>query len=157
MRFKGEENMNQEKQQQEPLWKKVHAIIADLLKEMGINEEFETFDETIEGSELPGEIPEESGMILTKSGKIYHYWLDWDPEKIAPDGSKGYYTLGENFKDPDTGEPYPLFREASPEEYKEYQEHPEEHIEYLLAKRKLNLPLTEKEKEILREYEEKWK
>jgi hypothetical protein len=137
---------------------KFRELITSLLREQGIMGQWEQLEGTTEGKSLPGGIESCSGTILTEDGKIYHYWLDWDPEKIAPDGSKGYYTLGENkYYTDEKGEKCPFFEEASPEEYKRYQEHPEEHIEYLLAKKELNLPLSDKEKEILKEYEEKWK
>ena len=100
----------------EEISKKREEVITELLKEKGITE-WELIDGCDEGKTLPGGITEESGTILAKDGKIYDYWLDWDPEKIAPDGSKGYYALGENFKDPVTGELYPLFKEVSPERY----------------------------------------
>ena len=45
---------------------------------------------------LPGGFDDYSGSILTKDGKIYRFWTAWDPEKISPNGSKGYYTLGDN-------------------------------------------------------------
>ena len=89
-------------------------VVAELLKEKGITE-WESLDYgNSEGDVLPGGVYNESGRILTKSGRVYDYWLLWDSEKIAPDGSKGYYSLGENFKDPVTGEPYPLFEEILP-------------------------------------------
>jgi len=109
-------------------------VEAELLKEKGITE-YEHLEGTTEGDILPGGVDEVSGTILAKDGKIYHYWLDWDPEKIAPDGSKGYYALGENFKDPVTGELYPLFKEVSPERYQKYQDDPS----FIAAKKRLGL------------------
>ena len=48
-----------------------------------------------EGDVLPGNYEAKSGCFVTKQGKVYDYWVEWDPEKIAPHGSKGFYTLGE--------------------------------------------------------------
>ena len=90
------------------------GVIAELMREKGFSR-IVRFDGSWEGNTLPGGTPNESGTVLTQDGRVFHYWLDWDPNKTAPDGTKGWYTLGENFKDPQTGEPYPLFREVLPE------------------------------------------
>jgi len=95
----------------------------ELLKDEGVEtEDLEIFGASEEGRILPGGEVEESGSILTKEGRIYHYWLGWDPEKRAPDGSKGYYTLNDKIENPITGEVSPGFREATLDEYKEFQE-----------------------------------
>lgn len=134
-------NMQMQNHQQEKPFdylKEQGELMVGLCRELGIIGEFTTFDGSSEGEMRPG-VCAESGKILTKEGKIYHYWLDWDPEKIAPDGTKGYYSLGDNRKSPRTGEPYPFFREATPEEYRKYQKHPEGYPEYIAAKKKLGL------------------
>lgn len=110
-------------------------VITELLKEEKKISCFAFINRDWEGDTLPGGTLNESGTILAKDGKIYDYWLDWDPEKIAPDGSKGYYTLGENFVSERTGKPYPLFREVSPEEYQKYQDDPS----FIAAKKRLGL------------------
>jgi len=116
-----------------------HEIISELLREKGISRYVE-IEGDWEGDILPGGTPNESGNILTEDGKVYTYWLGWDPEKIAPDGIKGWYTLGESFKDPVTGEPHPLFREVTPEEFQEMYKHPlEKDPDYLRAKKELGL------------------
>lgn len=125
-------------------------LIIELLKELGITEEFITIDAVSEGKPLPGGFSSESGTILTKDGKVYDYWLDWDPEKIAPNGSKGYYTLGENFKDPVTGEFYSLFKEI----LLESKLYPKPYDRsFLFAKKRLGIPLTQEEEKILEKYE----
>ena len=65
-------------------------LIGYLLKELGITEKYTDIDSTSEGKNLPGGFQSESGLILTEDDKVYTYWLDWDPEKTAPDGSKGW-------------------------------------------------------------------
>ncbi len=112
-----------------------HDIIKALVRECGISGRFYLFNCSEEGKFLPGWGTNESGMILTEEGKVYHYWMDWDPEKTAPDGSKGWYTLGENFKNPFTRELHPLFREVTPEEY----ERVKGYDDYLNARHALGL------------------
>ncbi len=88
-------------------------VISGLLREKGILR-YEELDGSSEGDVLPGNVDEVSGAILVDDGRVFCYWLGWDPDKTAPDGTKGWYTLGENFKDPQTGDPYPLFEEILP-------------------------------------------
>ena len=111
------------------------GVIAELMREKGFSR-IVRFDGSWEGNTLPGGTPNESGTVLTQDGRVFHYWLDWDPNKTAPDGTKGWYTLGENFKDPQTGEPYPLFREVLPES--ESYPKPDDEA-FLRAKRELGL------------------
>ena len=111
-------------------------FFGDLLSEQGIQEKFEPFDTTSEGKVMPGGGVNESGYVLLENGRIFAFWLNWDPEKLAPDGTKGWYTLGENFKDPHTGEPYPLFREVLPDS--ESYPKPDD-LAFLEAKKKLGL------------------
>jgi hypothetical protein len=99
-------NMKQQAQSTEkPYHVLKHELFSQLLGELGISKEFAEIDCVEEGKILPGGYEYESGMILTEDGKVYAFWLDWDPEKKAPDGSKGWYTLGENDG---------FFREVSP-------------------------------------------
>jgi hypothetical protein len=88
-------------------------LLDELFAEQKITK-YVIFDGDDEGKVLPRGLTSESGTILTADNRVFRYWLDWDPEKTAPDGTKGWYTLGENFKDSTTGEPYPLFREIKP-------------------------------------------
>jgi len=119
----------------EEISKKREEVITELLKEKGITE-WELIDGCDEGKTLPGGITEESGTILTKDGKIYDYWLDWDPEKIAPDGSKGYYTLGENRTFMDKGKQHRYFEEINPED--ELYPKPDD-SSFIAAKKRLGL------------------
>jgi hypothetical protein len=77
--------------------RETYELVGELLKEQGIKK-FVPLDGDAEGDVLPGGVYNESGIVLSSDGKVYQFWLDWDDEKIAPDGSKGYYTLGENDK-----------------------------------------------------------
>ena len=113
----------------------IDDVVEELLKTKGITKYIEV-DGVSEGDVLPGGVYKVSGAILTQNDKIYDYWLIWDPEKIAPDGSKGYYSLGENscFTD-EKGERHCYFEEVTPEEYKRHQTNPA----YLDAKKKLGI------------------
>jgi len=133
-----------------------HKVTADLLQEKGIARYIEIDGDT-EGDVLPGDIPNKSGMILTEDGKVYSYWLDWDPEKEPPErkkveGVEGWYTLGENKQYEVKGEVRTFFREIPPES--EAYPKPDDYA-FLGAKRELGLPLTEEELNILKE-EWKW-
>lgn len=108
-------NPNETMQQAIDYNAKIERIIATLLKGQGIVGPWVAFGTINEGKHLPDEVESESGMILTQDGRVFTYWLGWDEDKIASDGTKGWYTLGENFKDPQTGEPHPLFREVKPD------------------------------------------
>ena len=73
-------------------------IIEELCKEKNLTD-FVTIASVWEGNILPGDVEERSGLILTKEGKVFPYWLEWDSEKINPNGEKGYYTLGKDFRE----------------------------------------------------------
>lgn len=110
-------------------------VITELLKEKGINR-FAVITMDWEGDTLPGGTPNESGTILTKDGKIYHYWLDWDPDKTAPDGTKGWYSLGENRFFEYKGQKLAYFREI-PRENEDYPKPNDP--SFLSAKKRLGL------------------
>ena len=110
-------------------------VITELLKEKGVAR-FAAIIRGWEGDTLPGGTPNESGMILTQDGKVYTYWLGWDPEKIAPDKTKGWYTLGENKFYEYEGGKIPYFKEIPPGD----EEYPKpDDSSYLEAKKKLGL------------------
>lgn len=113
----------------------LNALMTSLLKERGIVGHWTAFGTINEGKMLPG-MESSSGMLLTEDGRVFTWWLDWDEQKTAPDGTKGWYTLGENFKDPSTGESHPLFHEVKPgtESYPK----PDD-SSFLAAKKKLGL------------------
>ncbi|MBI2506679.1 MAG: hypothetical protein HYW00_00880 [Candidatus Colwellbacteria bacterium] len=71
-------------------------LVGYLLREMGIEGRHELFDTTSEGKIMPGGGVNESGKLLLEDGRVFTWWLDWDENKTAPDGTKGWYTLGEN-------------------------------------------------------------
>lgn len=70
-----------------------------------------------------------SFWILTPDGKLWDYTIDWDPEKLNPDGEKGYYTLTEP-------------REETEWDNRSY---------YIRARQELGFPLTEEQERILKE------
>jgi len=117
------------------------SLFRDLFAEKGITE-FVMFGGSGEGKKLPGGMESESGAVLSSDGKVYRFWLDWDDEKTAPDGSKGYYTLGENDKIVIDGVEHSYFEEKDPKEY-------ENDSSYISARKKLGLPLTPEQQEIL--------
>jgi hypothetical protein len=108
-------------------------IIDELLKERGVNV-YATFGDHDEGGPMPTGIYNWSTLVLTPDGKLWDYFLDWDPEKINSDGEKGYYKLREP-------------RERSSEYFKS-------DPYYLRARKQMNLPLTEDQEHILRKWEE---
>ena len=76
-------------QREDPL-----EVIAELLKEKRI-ERFAIIEMDWEGDILPGGTPNESGTLLIENGQVFAFWLDWSPAKPSPDGTKGWYDLGE--------------------------------------------------------------
>lgn len=107
-------------------------IIQNLVKDkLGLNpEDFELFGLQHEGKPLPGGYEEISGCILTKNEKVYDFWVKWDSQKTAPDGSLGYYSLGDTTY---TRGGIPYFEEISSETYDKIRSSPD----YLRAKEKL--------------------
>jgi|GEM_PF-4629684 len=126
--------------------RETYELIGELIGKLGIGR-FIPIEGDAEGDILPGGVYNESGILLASDGKLYRYWLGWDDEKISPDGEKGYYTLGEDFKDPDTKEPYPLFRELSADEYESYRLSEG----YISARQELGLPITPEQQKVLDE------
>jgi len=125
----------------------LNELMTSLLKEQGVIGRWEQLEGATEGGPLPGGVPKLSGIVLTEDGRVFCYWLDWDPDKTAPDGTKGWYTLGENR----THVGGSFFEEVLPGS----ESYPKPHdTAFLAAKRKLGLPMTEEELNILRAY---WK
>lgn len=117
-------------------WGKTSSeVCAELLRERGITEYAYIFG-VREGRKLPGGIEDESGMILVKDGRVLAYWLDWDLDRTAPDGTKGWYTMGENRFHEYGGERISYFREYSPGD-KEYPK--SDDGSFLAAKKKLGI------------------
>jgi len=78
-------------------YRKYHdELLTSLFEQHGIKGRWAEFAGSNEGKALPGGLESESGKILIEDGRIFSFWLDWDTEKTAPDGTKGWYTLGEN-------------------------------------------------------------
>ena len=93
----------------------LRELITSLVeRELRLDEsEFELFGLQHEGKPLPGGFEEESGHILTMDEKVYDFWLKWDPAKTAPNGSLGYYTVGDTVVRSDG---IPFFREVNSED-----------------------------------------
>lgn len=62
-------------------------VFTNLLKEKGIEEEWVTFFSAGEGSISPHGIENESGYLLTKSGRLFSYFFEWAGDR---------YDLGDN-------------------------------------------------------------
>ena len=118
-------------------WGKLYEeILAELLEERGVTEHA-AFHQAGEGLELPSGFETSSFLVLTPDGTLWDYYLDWDPEKLNPDGEKGYYKLRDAW-------------ERSTQYF-------EDDSQYLKARKQLNLSLTEEQERILREWEEEQK
>ena len=114
-------------------------IFRALLTERGVTN-YAYVGSTTEGGELPSGLEPCSFWILTPDGKFQSYTIDWDPEKLNPDGEKGYYKLREPWERP-VEEGDSLWLKP----------------DYITARKQLNLPLTEEQERILREWEEEQK
>lgn len=62
-------------------------LISRLLKEKGINEKWESFFTIGEGAYSPDGIEDESGYIITQSGRLFAYYLEY---------RDNLYTLGDD-------------------------------------------------------------
>ncbi|MBI2594861.1 MAG: hypothetical protein HYW38_01205 [Candidatus Colwellbacteria bacterium] len=114
----------------------LNELMTLLLKEQGIVGRWEQLQGSTEGGPLPGGIPKLSGTILVEDGHVFTYWLDWDPNKTAPDGTKGWYTLGENDFIEYEGKKLAYFHEILPGD--ESYPKPDDRS-FLAAKQKLDL------------------
>lgn len=113
-------------------WGKTYEDILDeLLKERGVSE-YAAFGAHDQGLELPSGLLTWWCLVLSQDGILWGYFLDWDPDKGNPDGEKGYYKLREP-------------RERSTKYF-------EEDLDYIRARTKLGLPLTEKQQHIVQEW-----
>lgn len=87
---------------------KVSNILRRLLRTKGIKK-YVVFDIIEEPTEvLPGGIYPYSGYIVTDTGKIYSFWLDWDDKKQD-------YILGRDILKPD-GSIYSFWHEVDPKD-----------------------------------------
>ena len=116
---------------------KLDELMTSLFREQGVIGRWEEFEGSTEGGPLPGGIPKLSGTILAEDGRVFYYWLSWDSEKQAPDGTRGWYTLGENRFFEYEGKKVAYFREILPSEKDEYPK-PDD-SSFLEAKKKLGL------------------
>lgn len=111
-------------------------ILVELLKEEGFFS-FARFGASGEGKYLPTGLEEMSWSVMTPDGSVRDVWLGWDENKVAPDGSQGFYKLTI----------MPLW---SQELHKEYEANPG----YIRARKELGLPLTTEQEEILNQSQE---
>jgi len=111
-------------------------IFNELLKEQGITE-YAITGGSSEGDQLPTKLETESWFILLPDERILGFILDWDPKRIAPDGSKGYYRLKKTV-------------ESFVEDWRIKDPH------YIRARTKLGLPITKEQEKILKDHERKF-
>jgi len=64
------------------------AIIAERIQELGLSQRYELFFVTGEGRYLPApgweDVEETSGFVLFESGRVFFFWLGWDPAREGP-------------------------------------------------------------------------
>lgn len=131
--------------------KEIDDLLVSLFNTQGITGRWVHFtaSSSPEDKLLPGNVKRHSGMILTEDGRVFAYELDWDPEKVAPDGSLGWYSLGEK-KFLDDGET-PAFREIKPDS-KLYEALLQKDPRLLEARWMFGLPITDKQRHIIYEW-----
>lgn len=113
-------------------------VAQELLKEQGTTK-FAAFQECPEGEYLPAGsngawLETMSWAVMTPNENVRDYFIGWDENKIAPDGSKGYYVL----------ENRPLWSQQTIYDYRD-----DPH--YLRARKELGLLLTKEQEKILKE------
>lgn len=136
--------------------------IGDQLARFGITGYVEMDGES-EGRVLPSGAEEGTGVgdasmtFVASDGNIYTIWLRWNPDKTAPDGSRGYYELesGDVSVSNGTGEknfkwiPWiegqqpPIEGKVDPASTEPY---------YIQSRKLLGLPVSEKQEEILEDF-----
>lgn len=123
---------NNQRQPWQDRWgKSIGEVFRELLQERGIAKYADVYSVT-DGKELPSGLESHGFWILTSDGKLWDYTIEWDADKLNPDGEKGYYMLSEP-------------RDATGE----WDDRPY----YIRARKQLNLPLTEEQERILQEWE----
>lgn len=56
------------------------SVLHRLIRERGL-ERFELFFVTGEGRGLPGGLEETSGCVVDAEGRVFSFWMGWDPEQ----------------------------------------------------------------------------
>ena len=134
--------------------------VGDQLARFGITA-YVVLHQTGEGQILPSE-PDGSGVedinviLVASDGNIYNVWLRWNPDKTAPDGSRGYYELesGDVSVSNGTGEknfkwiPW-IEGQQPPIEGKGDTASTEPY--YIQSRKLLGLPISDKQEEILQD------
>lgn len=146
------ETMQHEFVERDKWGKDQEDILDELLKEQGIIK-YAIVHASFEGGRLPTKLETSSWSILLPDERILGFTLDWDPKRIAPDGSKGYYKLkgptGGKRAEDESGE-ITYFTPKGPVEVIE----PGWRLKdpyYIRARKELGLPLTEEQEKILEE------
>ncbi|MFH1584715.1 MAG: hypothetical protein ABIB12_01135 [Patescibacteria group bacterium] len=122
-------------------WGKDQGEVAQsLLQEESGLKEFVAFRSFPEGEYLPAGsngawIENISVSVLTPDGAVRDYFIGWDENKTAPDGTDGYYKLSS---------PGVSWSQESLTRY-------QDDICYIRARKQLGLPLTEEQERILQE------
>lgn len=127
-------NTHQRKPGQDRWGKYPGDVFRELLQEREVTKYVDVYS-SAEGTEFPSGLEMHAFWILTPDGKLWVYTVDWNPEKLSPDGEKGYYTLTE------------------PREVSGWDNRPH----YIRARKELGLSLTEEQQKILRKWEEEYK
>ncbi|MCL5016302.1 MAG: hypothetical protein M1312_01675 [Patescibacteria group bacterium] len=143
--------------------------IGDQLARAGITA-YVFIDGDGQGQILPSGPEENSGIedanwqFIASDGRIYNVWLRWNPNKKAPDGSMGYYELEEWDRDSRKFVPWTKYPPPIPPMKRgdvgkiggpAYLD-----PDYIQARKLLDLPVSDDQEEILRDYIEthpEWK
>ena len=137
--------------------------IGDQLARFGITAYVEMDSEgegriLLSGAEEGTGILDASMEVVASDGNLYTVWLNWNPDKTAPDGTKGYYELDSpHFANEATGkgnvelilwvegQPIPIQDQGKGDNFSSKPW-------YIQSRKLLGLPVSEKQEEILRDF-----
>ena len=130
--------------------------VGDQLARFGITAYVE-LGGNVEGQMLPSGAEDNTGIedvsvdLVASNGNVYDVWLRWNPNKTAPDGSKGYYELesfnfsNETFVPWVEGQPIPIQGRDKGDAFSEGSF-------YIQSRKLLGVPVTKKQEEILEDF-----
>ncbi|MCL5016303.1 MAG: hypothetical protein M1312_01680 [Patescibacteria group bacterium] len=128
------------------------AVISDQLARAGITG-YVLLDADGQGHVLPTGLEDVNEVFVGSDGNAHNVWLRWNPNKKAPDGSMGYYEL-EEYNDNNKSVPWTKGPDIPPMKRGEAEAEGTVYLDpwYIQARKLLDLPVSDDQEEILRDY-----
>lgn len=127
-------------------------VISDQLARAGITA-YVFLDGDGQGHVLPTGLEDVNEVFVGSNGNAHNVWLRWNPNKPAPDGSMGYYEL-EEYNDDNKSVPWTKSSDIPPMKRGDAEAEGTVYLEpyYIQARKILDLPISDDQEEILRDY-----